>query len=269
MLEVATKATLKTGLAIILAGSFVSAAVHAQDCPPAKITENSLNVLDQNGLPTRLKKRGQTYILDDKLFDPGTRVRFVGKFNDQGDDDVMVAVKIVGTSNAAKKDTNTVYLYRPAMNGRKKFPMTPISLEEYSKHHFPENNIDVSRLKYGFHTNYRIKNNKFRTDDSDKKRDIFSDRKREIFVFDGVGNRYKGGLAAQAKSYIFPPAFGLPRKKKFVYLQAEIRNLRPDPCFEFSTYVREDVELLTIEIKPIDPSQKNLFRNRTLWNLEK
>jgi hypothetical protein len=249
-----------------IAALFVSQTALADICNKASIKENSLYVLGPYNQPIALKKGKKfgTFVLDDRFVDPDTKLKFVGKFGDQKDDDVMVAVKILGTTNTVSKQTEIVYLHRPAMLGKREFRKTGYSLERYNKHHYSENKSNDSVLHHKFHLKYKVNGKARRTDDGES---------RDAFVFSGVQNNYRGGIIAQLVDKLIGPsrADDSPRynKKKIVYLHAEIRNLRPDPCFEFSTNIGENVNSLTITLDPIDPSQRNIFWPRPRFNLEK
>lgn len=244
----------------------VSETALADNCSNGTIKENSLYIVGPYNGPIALKKgrRFGTFELDDQFFDSDTKLRFVGKFGDQKDDDVMVAVKVVGTTNTVSKQTKVVYLHRPAMLGKKEFRKRAYSLERFNKHHYSENKSNDSVLHHKFHLKYKVNGKARRTDDGES---------RDSFVFSGVQNDYRGGVISQLLDKLIGPTSAEDltqnNKKKIVYLQTEIRNLRPDPCFEFSTNIDENVNLLTITLDPIDPSQRNIFWPRPRFNLEK
>jgi hypothetical protein len=226
--------------------------VLAETCPTTS-KDSKLYAVNVDGEPIELKKSSRgNFVLDGDSFKSGRKMRFFGKIRKiDPEDDFMIVIKIRGISETAKEDTKTVRLHRPSKGGRDKgFDSSNFPLERYSRHHFPDENGDTGdyELKYNFHTTYYVKNSRRVTDDSREK--------KRLFQFDGVGNKWKGGLFSR----VFKSGIGDANAdpvKKFVYLHAEIRNFKSSPCFEFRTYVPPLVDDLLIQVIPIDADQRN------------
>lgn len=221
---------------------------------------NTVYWIDDFGKKHPLKKGAfDRYEIEDYLLSGERNFRFVAKLRKHRYDTPAVIKVTAWSTKDGLEDTSVVLLMID--KGRGRVVEKAYSLERYQKHHRGGVKRDDSWLEGNFHRSYRDENRKVRrTDDTDEK--------RRKFNFAGVPNTYRGGLLALLGSLVLPQkALARVRGENYVYLKALIKDLRREPCFNFSVRIPKGTERVVLDIVPIPERVMDNFGVKR-WRLQ-